>query len=122
MVTKSGIMKIRVMVILFAVVICARADETGIAVGMQRPFNPSPMPLLPSLFRSSSPRRDDPGLAWRRQDFTMHSLGQEEQIVSVRGGVPDRFPGFVVDFAHDCESFLPLDEHIAEHADKHAWG
>ena len=89
---------------------------------MQRPFNPPPMPLLPSLFRSSSAPRAGADMPWRRQDFTAHSLGSEEQIVSVLGGVPQRFPGFAVDFAHDCKTFRPLDEHIAEHADKHAWG
>ena len=42
--------------------------------------------------------------------------------VSVCGGVPRRFPGFAVDFAHDCGEFRTLDEHVAEHAEKHAWG
>ena len=86
-----------------------------------RLFNPRPMPLLSSFFRPKPAPAAAP-LPWRRQDFTAHSVGSEEQIVSVRGGVPHRFPGFAVDFAHDCKTFQPLDEHIAEHGEKHAWG
>ena len=55
-------------------------------------------------------------------DFTAHSVGAEEQIVTVHGGVPQRFPGFAADFAHGCGEFRPLDEHLATHGDKHAWG
>src|SRR3954447_19078561 len=114
-------MKIRTMVILFAVVMGG-----GMKWELPRECNgPSirpPMPLFPSLFRSSSAQQDGDDVPWRRQDFTAHSLGSDEQIVSVLGGVPRRFPGFAVDFAHDCKVFRPLDAHIAEHADKHGWG
>src|SRR5262245_24786354 len=82
------------------------------------------MPLLSSIFRSShAPKpREAFRMTWRRQDLASHSVGQDEQVVSIRGGVPVRVPGFAVDFVHDCKTFRPIEEHVTEHADKHAWG
>lgn len=60
-------------------------------------------------------------MRWRKMEFATVSIGHDEQIVSVRGGVPRRFPGFAVDFVEECREFRPLDEHIAAHGERHGW-
>ena len=81
------------------------------------------MPLS-SLFRASPPvRRPTPAaVEWRKNDFMAYTVGHDEQAVMLRGRVPQRWPGFVVDFVNSCDDFGPLENHLASYADKHAWG
>src|SRR5260221_14779522 len=59
--------------------------------------------------------------AWRMADLQAFSAGEDLHIVCRREGTPLTVPAFVVDFIFGCRKFLPLDEHIAKHADKHGW-
>lgn len=61
------------------------------------------------------------GELWRKGDFEIFPVGPEQQATLVRGGAPQVFPGFAIDFALGCEFFKPLAEHIESHAEKHGW-
>ena len=60
--------------------------------------------------------------SWRKTDFLAVSAGEELHIVCARDGTPFTAPSFAVDFVFGCRKFLPLEEHLAEHAGKHGWG
>jgi hypothetical protein len=60
--------------------------------------------------------------AWRKTDFLAVSAGDDLHLVCTRGGTPFTVPSFAIDFVFGCRQFLPLEEHIAEHAEKHRWG
>lgn len=79
------------------------------------------MPLFSSFFRSA-PRTSVAEPEWRKNDFIAYSAGSESQVVMLRGETPQVFPGFVVDFINACDRFAPLESHVADYADKHAWG
>ncbi len=64
----------------------------------------------------------DPALLWRKNDFLAYAVGHDQQAIMVRGKAPVLLPGFVADFIAGCDVFRPLEQHIAEHAGKYAWG
>ena len=79
------------------------------------------MRLPPASPFAESARGRRAGTRWRKMDFATVSIGQDEQIVSVGGGVPRRFPGFAVDFVEGCREFKSIGEHMAVHGERHGW-
>ena len=88
-------------------------------------MNRGPTMGLLSLFKSKPPRtaesEREAARTWRKTDFLAFSAGEEVHVVCTREGTPRTLPSFAVDFAMGCRKFAPLDEHIAEHAEKHGW-
>jgi hypothetical protein len=85
---------------------------------------------LLSLFKSKAPVTTEPATTapeksaelWRHTPFTSFVAGEDVHSVYLRGRLPALVPSFVVDFALRCTQFRPLEEHIASHAELHAWG
>ncbi|MEO7319171.1 MAG: hypothetical protein ABIZ56_09300, partial [Chthoniobacteraceae bacterium] len=69
--------------------------------------------------RESAPA---PDRLWRRAAFTSMTAGDEVAVTYRSGKQPQVVPSFVVDFVQGCEKFLPLEMHVAEHAEKLGWG
>lgn len=63
-----------------------------------------------------------PGRTWRRNEIFTVAVGDDVHVVSRRGGTPLSVPSFAVDFIFGCRRFRPLEEHLAEYADRHRWG
>lgn len=59
---------------------------------------------------------------WRHTPFSSYVAGEDLHSVYVRGRTPVLVPSYVVDFVSRCTQFRPLAEHIAKHAESHAWG
>jgi hypothetical protein len=59
---------------------------------------------------------------WRRGDLASVPLGPSEHAVRLRGREPFVAWSFVVEFVYGCEEFRPLEAHIADYAETHAWG
>src|SRR5687768_2088789 len=119
--TKSGIIIIRVMVILLAVVI-GSAIKLELRLDGNRPFAFQSLAMgLLSIFRPKSPPPSsaeepstqdrkpetaaDAGLAsrlqrttWRRASFDCFPAGEDSHLISVRGRGPVALPSFAVDF------------------------
>ncbi|MEP6667540.1 MAG: hypothetical protein ABJF10_00220 [Chthoniobacter sp.] len=65
---------------------------------------------------------DEPQGLWRQAPFAAFAAGEEVHSIYVRDRVPALVPSFVVDFALGCTAFRSLPVHIAQYAEKHAWG
>ena len=59
---------------------------------------------------------------WRQTPFDSFVVGEDVHTIYVRGRLPAMVPSFAVDFVLRCTEFRPLAEHVAKHADLHAWG
>jgi hypothetical protein len=88
-------------------------------------FRPSAMGLLSRLRSASTPTAGEAspvGRTWRRNELFTATVGDDAHLVYRRGGLPLAVPAFAVDFLFGCRKFRPLEEHVAEHAERHRWG
>ena len=77
---------------------------------------------LLSRFTSRESTPAAPDRLWRRAAFASVTAGDEFAVTYRSGRQPQVVPSFVVDFVQGCETFRALEEHIAEHAERLAWG
>ena len=78
------------------------------------------MGLLSFLQPTPEPPRAE-AVLWRKAEFSAFAAGGDAHLVCVREGAPFSVPSFAVDFAYGCRKFLPLENHVAEHAGRHGW-
>ena len=80
------------------------------------------MGLLSRFQRPPATSAPERGETWRKSDFQAVAAGDDLHLVCTRGGTPFPVPSFAVDFLYGCRKFLPLEEHVTEHAARHNWG
>ncbi len=83
-------------------------------MGLLSRFQPKPAPTAVAQVPA--------GRTWRRNELFTVSVGDDAHVVCRRGGTPVTVPSFAVDFVFGCGRFRPIEEHVAEHAERHGWG
>lgn len=71
--------------------------------------------------RDASPAPARAGALWRRAPITAMTAGDEAALAFRPGRPPEVLPSFALDFVQSCESFRPLEAHLAEHSERHGW-
>lgn len=84
-----------------------RRTEQEVAPVAAYPRHPAPLKSAETL--------------WRCGVFESYPLGEQIQAVHRTGSTPRIFPSFALEFALSCSEFLPLRQHVAEYAERHAW-
>src|SRR5271166_4615209 len=119
-ITNTGMSRMRVTVILLAVVIPAAPLKVPGSF-LQRHI--SQRVGLFSSFRKTESTDAPRSTAVRRADMTVVPAGSDWYAVSLRGsGETTLWPSVAIDFLTSCSDFKPLAEHVQEYSEFHALG
>ena len=82
-------------------------------------MNRRPMGLLSRFQKQSTPPLPAAALVWRKADFIAVAMGNDEQVIYPRHGVPTALPAFALEFVANCFEFAPIETHLAEYVAQH---